>query len=323
MTMMRRPWLAFALAALAVASAPLPGLAQPKAVKVALTSKENLDNLPVFVALRMGFFTEVGLAVEPAYFRGGGEVVRAITTRSVDIGATPAASAVLIAAARGEPIKILSGGTAPLVGIVWIVAADSPVKTIRDLRGRKVGFSSPGSVSHVALQNILKEEGLDREVQLVRVGAPGDSWAAIRNKVVDAGWHISPAVYQLLATNEARIVIDAAKYIKRYQQTVVAAMEDVLRKDPEMVRRFLRARARAVKFIADEPDKTIALWADELGLPAEAVRLAYRELPRGAYEVGAPKPENLEATLAEVQGTGAIKQPPDLQAILDLTHLPR
>jgi NitT/TauT family transport system substrate-binding protein len=323
MTMMRRPWLAFALAALAVASAPLPGLAQPKAVKVALTSKENLDNLPVFVALRMGFFTEVGLAVEPAYFRGGGEVVRAITTRSVDIGATPAASAVLIAAARGEPIKILSGGTAPLVGIVWIVAADSPVKTIRDLRGRKVGFSSPGSVSHVALQNILKEEGLDREVQLVRVGAPGDSWAAIRNKVVDAGWHISPAVYQLLATNEARIVIDAAKYIKRYQQTVVAAMEDVLRKDPEMVRRFLRARARAVKFIADEPDKTIALWADELGLPAEAVRLAYRELPRGAYEVGAPKPENLEATLAEVQGTGAIKQPPDLQAILDLTYLPR
>ena len=321
--MMRRIWVAFALAALAVASAPLPGLAQPKTVKVALTSKENLDNLPVFVALRMGFFTEAGLAVEPAYFRGGGEVVRAITTRSVDIGATPAASAVLIAAARGEPIKILSGSTAPLVGIVWIVAADSPIKTIRDLRGRKVGFSSPGSVTHVALQNILKEEGLDREVQIVRVGSPGDSWAAIKNKVVDAGWHISPAVYQLLATNEARIVIDGAAYIKRYQQTVVAAMEDVLRKDPEMARSFLRARAKAVKFIADEPDKTIALWADELGLPVAAVRLAYRDLPRGAYEAGAPKPENLAATLAEVQSTGAIKQPPDLLTILDLTYLPR
>jgi NitT/TauT family transport system substrate-binding protein len=241
----------------------------------------------------------------------------------VDIGATPAASAVLIAAARGEPIKIVSGGTAPLVGIVWIVAADSPVKTIRDLQGKKVGFSSPGSVTHVALRNILKAEGLDKDVQAVRVGSPGDSWVAVKNKVVDAGWHINPAVYQLLATQEARIVIDGAKYIKQYQQTVVAAMEDVLRRDPAMVRSFLQARAKAVKFIGDEPEKTIAIWAEELKLPLEAVRLAYRDLPRDVYETGAPKPDNLAATLAEVKETGALKDLPDLQKVLDLTYVPR
>lgn len=320
---MRRRAMVALLTLTAIALAPLPGLAQPRLVKVACTSKVVLDNLPVFVGMHMGFFKEAGLNVEPSYFRGGGEVVRAITTGSVDLGATPATSAVLIAAARGEPIKIVSAGAAPLVGVVWIVPADSPLKTIHDLKGKKAGFSSPGSVTHVALQNILKEERLDKDVQLVRVGSPGDSWAALKNKVVDTGWHVSPAVYQLLARNEARILFDASKYIRKYQQTVVAAMEDVLRKDPEMVRSFLRARARAVKFIWDQPEKTIAIWAEELKLPVEAIRLAYRDLPRDLFETGPPKPENLQGTLAEVMDIGAVKQPLDLQKLLDLSYLPR
>src|SRR5713226_7046101 len=103
-----------------------PSWSQPRTVKVAATSKVVLDNLPLFVGVHMGFFEEVGQKLEISYFRGGGEVVRAITTHSVDIGATPAASAVLIAAAKGEPLKIVSSSAAPLVGVVWVVPVDSP-----------------------------------------------------------------------------------------------------------------------------------------------------------------------------------------------------
>ncbi len=306
-----------------LAADPATATAQTRTVKVAMASKVVLDNLPVFVGMHMGFFQEVGQTIDPSYFPGGGAVVRAVSTRSVDIGGTVAASATLIAAAQGEPLRIVSGATAPLVGIVWVVPADSPLQSIKDLKGKKAGFSTPGSVTHVALQAILKDEGLDRDVQLVRVGTPGDSWAALKNRVVDASWHINPAVYELLQKKEARILFDATRYIKVYQQTVVVAMEDVIRKDPEMVRTFLKARAKAVKFIWDQPEKTIAIWAEELKLPVEAVRLAYQDLPRTAFETGAPKPENLQATLKEVMDTGAVKQPVDVQKILDATFLPR
>ncbi len=308
-----------------IAVIPGPISAQVKTVKVAMTSKENLDNLPVFVGMQMGFFNEVGQKLDLSYFRGGGEVVRAVTTKSVDLGYTVAASATLIAAARGEPLKIVAGGTAPLVGVVWVVPADSPLKSIKDLKGKKAGFSSPGSVTHIALQTILKAEGLepDKDVQLVRVGTPGDSWAAIKNKVVDTGWHVNPAVYDLLRKKEARILFDASQYIKKYQQTVVVAMEDVIKKDPEMIRNFLKARGKAVKFIWDEPEKTIALWAEELKLPVETVRLAYKDLPRTTFETGAPKLENLQATLQADIDSGAIKQPPDLQKLIDPSFLPR
>ena len=321
---MNRHWKSVVLIGLAALLA-VPALtdAQLKTVKVACTSKVVVDNLPIFVGMHMKFFEEVGITLEPSYFRGGGEVVRAITTRSVDLGATTAATAVLIAAAKGEPIKIVSSSLAPLVGVVWLVEADSPLKSVKDLRGKKVGFSSPGSVTHMAIELILKKEGLEKDVQLVRVGAPGDSWAAVKNKVVDAGWHVLPAYHSLILKKEARVLFDTQPYVKEYQQTVVVAMEDVIKKDPEMIRNFLKARAKAARFIKENPERTIAIWAEELKLPVEAVRLAYKDLNPDGFETGAPKLENLKGALQEALDAGAIKEPPDLTKVQDLRFLPR
>ncbi len=58
-------------------------------------------------------------------------------------------------------------------------------------------------------------------------------------------------------------------------------------------------------------------------IPVEAARLAYHELPKGYFETGAPKMENLKATLQEVIDSGAVKVPLDLSKIQDLSFLPR
>lgn len=319
--MKRRVVLVFLTGFLALMVLPVGGFAQLKTVKVALTSKVVLDNLSYFVGLQMGFFKEVGIDLEPSYFRGGGEVVRGITTRATDIAGSISPAGVMIAISKGEPIKIVSAGCAPLVGIYWVVKAESPLKSVKDLKGKKVGFSSPGSVTHTTIQAILKAEGLEKDTQIVRVGSPGDSWSAVKNGVVDAGWHVSPAVFPLVAKKEARIIINASDYIKHYQQSVVAAMEDVIKKDPEMIRNFLKARAKAVKFIYENPEKTASIWAEELKLPAEATRLAYKDIPRGFFETGAPKTENLKGSMEEAMGAG-LKEPLDLNKIVDLRFLP-
>jgi len=320
-----KPWKSGVLWALA-AFLVFPALAgaQLRTVKVACTSKPVADNLYIFVGMHMKFFEEVGLKVEPSYFRGGGEVIRAITTRSVDLGATPGANPAMIAMARGEPMKFVAPNVSPLVGVVWLVEVDSPVKSVKDLKGKKVGFSSPGSVTHQVIQKILKLEGLDKDVQLVRVGAPGDSWAAVKNKVVDAGWNVLPGYYTLIQKKEARVLIRGEDYIKHYQQTAVVALEDVIQKDPEMIRNFLRARLKAVNFIKDKnnADRTIQIWAEELKLPVEAVRLAYKDLDVNMFETGAPKMENLRASMEEALEVGAIKEPLNLNKILDLRFLP-
>ena len=321
---MRRRWMTAMLLGLAglLAFPPLAS-AQLRTVKVACTSQQVLDNLPIFVGMHMKFFEEAGIKLEPSYFRGGGEVIRAITARSVDLGATAGAGPAMIAIAKGESMKIVSSSLAPLVGVVWLVEADSPIKSIKDLRGKKVGFSSPGSVTHQIIQLILKKEGLEKDVQLVRVGSPGDSWGAVKNKVVDASWHVLPAYHPLILKKEARVLFRGEEYVKEYQQTVVVAMEDVIKKDPEMIRTFLKARAKAVRFIKENPERTAAIWAEELKLPVDVVKLAYKDLNVDVYETGAPKPENLKAAMQEALDIGAIKEPLDLAKIQDLRFLPR
>ena len=70
------------VAALASSEAP----AQTVRVKVASTAKEVFDNLPLFIARDKGIFKANGLDVEVAHFSGGGEVVRAVSSRSMQFG---------------------------------------------------------------------------------------------------------------------------------------------------------------------------------------------------------------------------------------------
>jgi len=296
--------------------------AQLKTVRVASAHKLTTATLPLFVGMHMKFFEEVGLKIEPSYFLGGGDTIRAITSRSADITHNAAPGATLIAISKGEPLKIVAGNTGP-AGTLWVVPTDSPIKSIKDLKGKKVGFSTPGSVTHVAIQQILKKEGLEKDVQLVRAGGPGDNWAALKNKVIDAGWNVGPGVYNLIVKNEARVLIYTAHYVTEYQETVIIATEEMINKDPEMIRNYLKARAKAINFLWENSEKAIAIWAEEVKLPPDVLRLALKDTPRNYWDTGAPKPENLRAAIQEVLDIGAIKEPLDPAKVQDLRFVPK
>lgn len=298
------------------AQAKEPRAGETRVVRAATQSKEILVNLPLFVGSHMGFFAEEGIKLELSHFRGGTDILRALTTGAADIGATPSTGAVFIAASKGVPVKIVSSNTA-IPTLLWVVAADSPLKSVKDIRGKKVGFSTPGSLTHLTLELILKTEGLDKSVEIVRVGSPGQSWTALKSNIVDVAWHVSPGVYQLLHKKEARVLFDSQPYIKEYQESVVVAMEDLIKRDPELIRAFLRARTKSIDFIWKNRDKTLEIWSKELGLPQEVLMLAYKDIPQGYWEIGAPKRENLMGSMNEILKVQAIKEPLDLSKILD------
>ena len=70
-------------------------------------------------------------------------------------------------------------------------------------------------------------------------------------------------------------------------------------------------------------ERTAAIWAEELQLPVEVTRLAFKTLKPSYFETGAPKTENLKGSLEEVMESGAIKEPLDFSKIVDSRFLPR
>ena len=311
--------LAAACAALSIISTPI--FAAEIQLKVASTSKQIIDNLPLYVADRAGLFAKQGLKVEVSHFRGGGEVVRAVAGGGADVGMV-ATSAGIIAIGRGEPLRIVSAWTAPAYGIVWIVPKDSPIKSVAELAGKQVGISRPGSVSHTGLLAALKAAKIENNVSIVPVGGPGDSWSAVKTGRVSASWHTAPDVYSLVDNGHARILFQISDYLSAYQQGALIAETKTIKDKADTLKKFLTAIKEANALIASLPDKAAEFGATSMDVPAKLVLETLQAAPKGFFTVGAPTKDNLAGSIDEAKATGALKTIPSYGVLVNTSVLP-
>src|SRR5204862_6374672 len=104
---------------------------------------------------------------------GGGTSVRNTLAGDLPFGevALPAA---ILAINSGQPIKIISGGVETVADILWITQPDSPYNSIKDLVGKKVSYTSPGSVTNMLILMCLKAANIDpKEIKLLPAGDNG------------------------------------------------------------------------------------------------------------------------------------------------------
>lgn len=295
---------------------PLAGHAAETQLKVASTSKQIIDNLPLYVADHGGFFQKQGLKVEVSHFRGGGEVVRAVASGAADIGMV-ATSAGIIAIGRGEPMRIFSAWTAPAYGIVWVAPKDSAIKSVLDLAGKKVGISRPGSVSHTGLIAALKAKKIEDKVTVVPIGGPGDSWAAIKGGRVDASWHTAPDVYSLVDAGDAKIIFQISDFLSSYQQGALIAEIKTIKEKGEVLKKFLVAIADANALIVKDPTKASEYGAASMGVTAKLIHETLSAAPKGFFAVGVPTKANLDGSTEEAVQTGALKKVPPYGDLVD------
>lgn len=290
-------------------------------LRVASTNKEVFDNVPFFVAQDLGLFQKNAIEIELTHFRGGGEVVRAISANAADIGMV-AASAAIIAAGKGEPLRIFSAWSAPAYGIAMVVPPESPLRSVRDLEGKKVGITRPGSVSHTALVAALQSVRLQDKVEIVPLGSYADSWTAFKAARVHVTWYPAPDVFSLVERGEARILGEISDYMKDYQQGAMVALETTLAKRGETIKRFLKAIAEANAMIDSDPAGAARITAKHTGLAEPMIKKTIDAMPKGFFTVGAPTTANFVGAASEAVGTGALKQPPDYDTIVTRQFLP-
>src|SRR3990170_1370185 len=105
----------------------------------------NYD-LPMVAAAEKGIWKENGLEVEWTPFRAGGDLMRAVAARALDI-ATTGSSTSILAASQGVPVTIVADPKEPLT-FYFQVLKDSPIKEAKDLKGTKIGILRFGGTSH-------------------------------------------------------------------------------------------------------------------------------------------------------------------------------
>ena len=149
---------------------------------------------PVWVTQDAGIFKQNGLDVEQNYIASA-NVIAALVSGQVAV-AQGGGSEALSAAAGGADLVVI-GNIVPLYPYVLEVAKD--IKTVDDLKGKKIGVSSFGSASDIATRVALKKVGLDpdKDVSIIPVGSSQNRSAALASGAIQGGMDQPPSSYDL------------------------------------------------------------------------------------------------------------------------------
>ena len=274
------------VSAILAASVVGPASAQQKLlpVKMAVAGINFIPYLPVALAKQLGEFEKAGLDVELISFKGGAPVATALIGGSVDVASGYYEHTIQFAT-KGKSVRSFVIATR-LPGLALVVAPKfkNEIKTIKDLAGKHVGVSAPGSATDFMLKFVLRKNGVDpASVAVVGVGEPASTVAAIEQGQVDAALNGEPGITVLQSKyNDLPILVDTRTeagtrqlFTGDYPAACLYAMSDWLDHHQEEARRLAFAMVSTLRWIdTHTPEEIVAKMPKEIVGPDPTLYLA-------------------------------------------------
>ena len=225
-------------------------------------------NLPSLVAYANGSLAKEGVDVTDFVTGSGGTLRSAMIAKEFDVGLFGFVH-VPIARIGGSLWKaVLSTHDLEIFSLVVRSELKNKVKSVADLRGMKVGFSTPGASSWYLGSLYLKKAGLDPEKDLEYVslgGDPGVIYTSLKTGKVDAFSSWEPTTTRVIEEGVAFPLIriwDPADHKKWVGEKALSMMlvtrEDVIKEKPDLVRRTVNAHKQALQYIRTHASRDVA-----------------------------------------------------------------
>jgi NitT/TauT family transport system substrate-binding protein len=284
----------------AAAPAAPPTAAQPAAAAkparepttVRITDIQITSAAGSYIASEKGYFREEGIDAQFVPM-GAADQVPAIVANSADVAGAAINAFLFNAVARGVPVKGVADHGANLkdasaggVAFRKDLYDSGAVRGPADLRGRKIGLSSSGSASDIALDHYLHQAGLDiREMDLQYMNFP-DLIPAFANRAIDVAYWQEP--FTTIALDRGLIVRGPIGFdVYPNQQIAVVLFRDKLLNDRELGVRYLRAYTRGVRdYVKAMQDRDPAMFDQVVPLLIEHTTVKERALYEKAIPSG-------------------------------------
>jgi NitT/TauT family transport system substrate-binding protein len=164
-------------------------------ITVAVGGGACLCYLPTVLAKQLGEYDKAGLAVELVDLKGGSDALKAVLGGSADVVSGYFDHCVNLAAKKQELQAFVVYDRYPGLVLVVSPSHNAEIKSIKDLAGKKVGVSAPGSSTDFFLKFLLKKNGVDStNVAVIGVGLGATAVAAMEQGQIDAAVMLDPAV---------------------------------------------------------------------------------------------------------------------------------
>src|SRR6266851_6068854 len=209
-------------------------------LKVAIGQREIWHGSPASLGARAGIFRRHGLELEILYTEGAGQTMQPVISGNIDIGISVGTLGVFGAYAKGAPIRII-GAESTGEDAYWFVRAESPVKSMADMEGRTIAFSTVGASTHSHVLGLIAHFKVNAKP--VATGGFPATFTQVMSGQIDAGWSATPYALEALRKQQIRINVRAVELplVKGHTIRVLIANKNSLERKPEVSARFMQA----------------------------------------------------------------------------------
>ncbi|MGE5818931.1 MAG: ABC transporter substrate-binding protein [Deltaproteobacteria bacterium] len=217
------------------------------------------ESLPWYAAKDAGLYDKYGLDVELFFQGASSELIQSMLAGEANLAGSGGPALISNVVAGGDVIQV-----AAMVKTFTIPLYSQPsIKTLADLKGKKVGVSRFGSVTHITALSVLQRAGIVKDVTIVQTGGISESAAAVSSGAVAAATVLPPQSLMLKDKGFRELV--GLKELKEmnipFVENGLAARRSFASKNPDIVKRFLRASYEGLKKVLEDKSFTMKLLA--------------------------------------------------------------
>ena len=279
--------------------------------------------IPVNVGEQLGIFKKHGLDLKIVDFTGGSRMTQAMAAGALDIGDGAGTEMALVA--KGAPMIAICETAGPIpfigIGVPW----DSPIKTIDQLKGKKIGYSSAGSLTDWLTKELARKQGWAAgDITGVGIGNGASSIiAAFREHLIDADVAVTSLFLAMEENKTGRLLFPVTKYEGNLAAGTLYASKHIVDTDPDAVRAFVAGWIETVDYIRTHKAETVKIESAITGFPESVVAKDY-DLTIGMFtkacKFDAESLATLKQSFVDLQ---LLPSPPDMATLYTEQFLPK
>jgi NitT/TauT family transport system substrate-binding protein len=227
-------------------------------VRIALPTKTYYPTIISETALRQKLFEKEGIKAELTVYRGGAEAFEAVAAGAADLTLGSVAS-VGAGIKKGVNTKAVAVAALGYNGWYLMVKTGSPIKSVAELAGKKVGITSAGSGSDL----LARWTAAEKKIEFTRVPLGGGGLVPnLLSGNVDAIVLYSPLSFRMMQDNTARVILDYSAEVPKHSSGVWIASDKLIKEKPQLVQKALNALFGAMISLKQNRDAAVKLIAE-------------------------------------------------------------
>jgi NitT/TauT family transport system substrate-binding protein len=264
------------LFALAFAGFVAPANAQD-IVTVAIGGQGSLESSPAEIGEAQGFFRKHGVKAVATYTAGSGESMQALIGGAFDVAAGIGTASAMGAYAKGAPLRVIGAAMTGANDTFWYVKADSPIRTIQDMAGKTVGYSTAGSSSQAVVLGLRDYFKVD--LKPTATGSPQATFTQVMSNQVDVGWSSGPTFLEAVEDGRTRIIARGSDlpYLQTQTPRLLVTNVKNFTERRDVLVRFMRGYRETIEWLYTAPE-AIGVFSKWSGFPEKIAIKARDEI---------------------------------------------